>query len=49
MWFTLSVQCEDEKNAVLNELRTRFGLTHVVPLPKLRSFKLHVFFDMERS
>ena len=47
MWFTLTVQHEAEKDAFLASLRQTFGLAEVYEFPKLRSFKLRVFFDME--
>ncbi len=47
MWFTLSTVCDEERDAFLEELLRRFGLTHVFPFPRVRSFKLRVFFDME--
>ena len=49
MWFTLSTTNEDEKDAVMDELRRRFGLTFLFAFPKVRSFKLKVFFDMEKE
>ena len=47
MWFTLTVQHEEEKDAFLASLRQTFGLAEVYEFPKLRNFKLRVFFDME--
>ena len=47
MWFTLSTVCDEERDAFLEELRRRFALSQVFPFPRLRSFKLRVFFDME--
>ena len=47
MWFTLSVRCEAEKEAWLQQLREKFSLEDDFEFPKKKNFKLHVFFDME--
>ena len=47
MWFTLTTESDDERERTLLALRTRFGLTRVLEFPRIRSFKLRVFFDME--
>lgn len=47
MWFTLATESDGERERALRSLRTRFGLTNVLAFPRVRSFKLRVFFDME--
>lgn len=47
MWFTLSVKSSDEKEALVRGLRERFSIDEIYEFPKLKSYKLHVFFDME--
>ena len=47
MWFTLTTESDDDRDRTLLALRTRFGLTRVIEFPRIRSFKLRVFFDME--
>ncbi len=47
MWFTLCYRRDEERDELLEELRRRFGLERVHPFPRVRSFKLRVFFDME--
>ncbi len=47
MWFTLSVMEPEEKEGLIQDLRTRFAITEIYEFPKLRNYKLHVFFDME--
>lgn len=49
MWFILSFSREEEKDRVVRDLKNRFGLGTVLLFPRLRSFKLRVFFDMERA
>lgn len=47
MWFTLSTKSPDEKEALLRGLRERFSIEGIYEFPKLKSYKLQVFFDME--
>ena len=47
MWFTLTTESDNERERALLALRTRFGLPRVLEFPRIRSFKLRVFFDME--
>lgn len=47
MWFTLTTESDDERERALLALRTRFGLPRVLEFPRIRGFKLRVFFDME--
>lgn len=49
MWFTLAVADGSEKEVLIQDLRDRFDLEHVYEFPRLRHFKLRVFFDMERE
>ena len=47
MWFTLTTESDDDRERALRSLRTRFCLARVIEFPRIRSFKLRVFFDME--
>ncbi len=47
MWFTLSFCSSAQKEALLQGLRDTFALSDVFEFPKVKSFKLRVFFDME--
>lgn len=47
MWFTLTVRCEEEKRAVIEEIKQKTGIKKVYEFQAERLFKLNVFFDME--
>ena len=47
MWFTLSVRSLEEKEGLLRSLEEQFSMTEIYEFPRLKSYKLNVFFDME--
>lgn len=47
MWFTLSTATEEERAHFVSTLTQLDGVKAVYPFPKLKSFKLSVFFDMK--
>ncbi len=47
MWFTLSTATEEERADFVKNLSRLEGVKSVYPFPKLKSFKLSVFFDMK--
>lgn len=47
MWFTLSVKDAEEKERFLRVLKERHSEAEFYEFPKLKSYKLAVFFDME--
>ncbi len=49
MWFTFASGDPGEIDGLLAALRERFGLSSVYPFPKVKHFKLRVFFDMEKE
>jgi DNA-binding Lrp family transcriptional regulator len=49
MWFTFASADPGEIDGLLTALRERFGLSSVYPFPKVKHFKLRVFFDMEKE
>lgn len=49
MWFTFASGDPGEIDGMLETFRERFGRTSVYPFPKVKHFKLRVFFDMEKE
>jgi len=49
MWSTFASGDPGEIDGLLAALRERFGLSSVYPFPKVKHFKLRVFFDMEKE
>ncbi len=49
MWFTFASGDPGEIDGLLAALRESFGLSSVYPFPKVKHFKLRVFFDMEKE
>ncbi len=47
MWFTFASGDPGEIDGLLAALGEKFGLSSVYPFPKVKHFKLRVFFDME--
>lgn len=49
IWFTLSTQSNNEKNAIIDDITSVMGVNKLYEFPKLTLFKLRVFFEMEAS
>lgn len=49
MWFTLSTPEQQEKEKILKRLREELQVETILELPKVRNFKLEVFFDMKEK
>ena len=49
MWFTFASDDPGEIDRLTATLRERFGLSSVYPFPRVKHFKLRVFFDMEKE
>ncbi len=47
LWFTLSTQEEKEKEIFLESIAEKMDIDEVYELPRTKSYKLRVFFDME--
>lgn len=47
MWFTFAFSDPAEKEALIQGLRERFGIPEIFEFPKLRNYKLNVYFDLE--
>ncbi len=49
MWFTLSTPSANEKMDILQKLEQDLKVETILELPKVRNFKLEVFFDMKEK
>lgn len=49
IWFTLTTHNDKERERILNEISARSGIEKLYEFPKIRFFKLNVFFKMEES
>ncbi|MBF7084541.1 AsnC family transcriptional regulator [Desulfallas sp. Bu1-1] len=46
MWFTLLAESKEKIDSLLNEIKERTGISHVLNLPSLNVFKVRVNFDI---
>ena len=49
LWFTLTVKNKQQKQEILTEIKQHKEIMTLYDLPKEKSFKLNVFFDMENG
>jgi DNA-binding Lrp family transcriptional regulator len=47
MWFTFSFSDQEEKERLVKGFQERFEIAEIYEFPKLRNYKLNVFFDLE--
>ena len=49
LWFTLVGRTPERLDAILEQVRARAGVEHLVSLPSERTFKIRVRFDAEQA
>ena len=47
IWFTLSTTDDKEKEDILREISSKSGVEKIYDFPKMKQFKLEIFFDMD--
>lgn len=49
LWFTLTTERQEKREEILRKIRNQPGVKSLYQLPRKKSFKLKVYFDMEEN